>query len=180
MNLKEYAKQRDLTLPKVRKLCHQLLNAVPEDLTDEDIKKLDEALGKASQFLLESGEKEKLVCSITTAQEAIPETTEKVIEIVGVKTLQKNLLLYLQLVKTALQAKKFEHDSLVFQAEQAFYGDLANYQKQTFEESLNRMNQAAAMTSWQGVKQHPTTPKGTVEDDSIQEEILELMETLGL
>ncbi|MCC5624056.1 hypothetical protein [Nostoc sp. CHAB 5715] len=178
MTLKDFAKSRDLTLPKLKNLCQELLGTVPEELTELDIEKLDTGLATASQSLLPAGEQDTSLTKHSPLTET-PDTVERVTEIVGVKTLQKNLLLYLQLVKTALQGKKFEQDSLAFQMEQAFYGDLASYQKLTFQDSLGRMNKASSMTHWDAIRSLTPNPDDA-EDCSLQAEIIALMDTLGL
>jgi hypothetical protein len=178
MTLKDFAKSRDLTLPKLKNLCQELLGTVPEELTETDVETLDTGLATASQSLLPTVEQDTRLTKHSPLTET-PETVERVKEIIGVKTLQKNLLLYLQLVKTALQAKKFEQDSLAFQMEQAFYGDLASYQKLTFQDSLSRMDQASSMTDWHAIRNLTPNPDDA-DDCSLQAEIVALMDTLGL
>jgi hypothetical protein len=176
MTLKDFAKSRNLTLPKLKNLCQELLGIVPEEFTETDVEKLDTGLATASQSLLPASHQD---ASITQPLPETPDVVTRVKEIVGIKTLQKNLLLYLQLVKTALQAKKFEQDSLAFQMEQAFYGDLASYQKLTLQDSLSRMQQASSMTDWEAIRNLTPNPEDA-EGCSLQTEIVALMDALGL
>ncbi len=176
MNIKDFAKSRNLTIPKTKQLCEAVLGEIPKSLASEQIQKLDSGLACASQSLLSPSkqEKDELISANISS-----ESVEKVKEIVGIRTLQKNLQLYLQLLKSALLAKKFEQDTLAFQAEQAFYNDLGCYQQKTFNESLERMNKASQATTFDGLRNYQPNPNDS-EDSSLHQEILSLMNTLGL
>lgn len=106
------------------------------------------------------------------------EIDQKVIEIIGVKELKNNLLLYLQQAKERLQVEKFKAESLIFQAEQRFYSDLAKHQKTTQDDSLRRMQLNSQIWNSEGLKQ--LTPGEDSEDLSLHNELLKLMESFGI
>ena len=143
MNIKNYAASHKLTIAKTRDLCNSILGEIPPELNDDQIVKLDRALSVAAASL--PG------CEIQLHNPGDIEQAAQVIEIVGVKVLQKNLLLYLQTLKSELATQKFKIDSLVFQTEQSFYNQLANYQSQEQNNSLGRINRNSNLWSLETV-----------------------------
>lgn len=143
MNIKNYAASHKLTIAKTRDLCNQVLGEIPADLTDGHIIKLDRALSNAAASLPESGI--QLVEPQAIAQ------AQQVTEILGVKVLQKNLLLYLQTLKSQLQAEKFKVDSFLFQTEQSFYNQLGGYQVQEQNNTLVRINRNSNLWALESV-----------------------------
>lgn len=168
MNIKNYAASHDLTIKKTRELCTEVLGNVPTDLVDADIVKLDQALASAanSLALADSIDSEALANSQSS------QVDHAVVEIVGVKVLQKNLLLYLQTAKRHLETEKFNIDSLSFQVEQKFYSELSAYQQSTNNSSLARMQRNANIWSSQGIKSINSS------DDSEELQLLESLESL--
>lgn len=167
MNIKNYAASHDLTIKKTRDLCNEVLGNIPTDLVDADIVKLDQALASAanSLALADSADFQAL------ANSQLSQVDHAVVEIVGVKVLQKNLLLYLQTAKRHLETEKFNIDSLSFQVEQKFYSELSVYQQSTNNSSLARMQRNANIWSFQGVK-------SLSGNDSEESELLESLENL--
>lgn len=143
MNIKNYAASHKLTIAKTRDLCGSVLGEIPADLTDDHIIKLDRALSVGVAALPESGIQLSEAKDIQQAQE--------VINIVGVKVLQKNLLLYLQTLKAELATEKFKVDSLLFQTEQSFYNRLGQYQIQEQNNTLSRINRNSNLWSLESI-----------------------------
>jgi hypothetical protein len=168
MNIKSYAASHGLTIKKTRELCAEVLGSVPADLLDADIVKLDRALASAasSLALADSADSSSAIANSQSSQ-----VDHAVVEIVGVKVLQKNLLLYLQTAKRHLETEKFNIDSLSFQVEQKFYSELSAYQQNTNNSSLGRMQRNANIWSSQGVR-------SLSGNDSEESELLESLEGL--
>ncbi len=167
MNIKNYAASHDLTIKKTRELCTEILGNIPTDLVDADIVKLDRALASAANSLaLTDSTDFQAIASSQPSQ-----VDHAVVEIVGVKVLQKNLLLYLQTAKRHLETEKFNIDSLSFQVEQKFYSELSAYQQSTNNSSLARMQRNANIWSSQGVR-------SLSGNDSEESELLESLENL--
>jgi hypothetical protein len=167
VNIKNYAASHDLTIKKTRELCTEVLGSVPADLVDADIVKLDRALASAANSLaLTDSTDFQAIASSQPSQ-----VDHAVVEIVGVKVLQKNLLLYLQTAKRHLETEKFNIDSLSFQVEQKFYSELSAYQQSTNNSSLARMQRNANIWSSQGVR-------SLSGNDSEESELLESLENL--
>lgn len=183
MILKQFAESRSITLTKLKKLCAEILGAVPALLTKEQINQLDVHLLSAAKSLQPAQEEEKINAIAPSESREIElsqpsEIDQKVIEIIGVKELKNNLLLYLQQAKSRLQVEKFKAESLIFQTEQRFYSDLANHQKTTQDDSLRRMTLNSNVWNSEGLKQ--LTPGEDSEDLSLHSELLELMESFGI
>jgi hypothetical protein len=167
VNIKNYAASHDLTIKKTRELCTEILGNIPTDLVDADIVKLDRALASAANSLaLTDSTDFQAIASSQPSQ-----VDHAVVEIVGVKVLQKNLLLYLQTAKRHLETEKFNIDSLSFQVEQKFYSELSAYQQSTNNSSLARMQRNANIWSSQGVR-------SLSGNDSEESELLESLENL--
>ncbi|QFS52887.1 hypothetical protein [Nostoc sphaeroides] len=183
MILKQFADSRSITLTKLKKLCSELLGTVPALLTKDQIAKLDAHLLSAAKALnpVIEGNSESAIAPLESADIQQTEPTEidqKVIEIIGVRELKANLLLYLQQAKSRLQVEKFKAESLIFQAEQRFYSDLANHQKTTQDDSLRRMELNSNLWHSEGLKQ---LSAGTESEDlNLHNELLELMESFGI
>lgn len=143
MNIKNYAASHKLTVTKTRDLCTTVLGEIPADLTDDHIVKLDRALSVGAASLLGS--------EITLHEPKDIEQARQVVEIVGVKVLQKNLLLYLQTLKAELATEKFKIDSLLFQTEQSFYNQLGQYQTQEQNNTLARINRNSNLWSLESI-----------------------------
>lgn len=177
MILKQFAESRSITLTKVKKLCAEVLGTVPALLTKEQINKLDAHLLSAAKSL----EPAHAIAPSEVGEIELTQSSEidqKIIEIIGVKELKNNLLLYLQQAKERLQVEKFKAESLIFQAEQRFYNDLANHQKTTQDDSLRRMKLNSNVWNSEGLKQ--LAPGENSEDLSLHNELLELMESFGI
>lgn len=143
VNIKNYAASHRLTVAKTRDLCTAVLGEIPADLTDDHIIKLDRALSVGAASLPES--------SIQLHEPRDIEQARQVVEIVGVKVLQKNLLLFLQTLKAELAAEKFKIDSLLFQTEQSFYNQLGQYQVQEQNNTLARINRNSNLWSLESI-----------------------------
>ena len=167
MNIKNYAASHDLTIKKTRELCTEILGNIPTDLVDADIVKLDRALASAANSLALTDSTD--FQAIANSQPS--QVDHAVMEIVGVKVLQKNLLLYLQTAKRHLETEKFNIDSLSFQVEQKFYSELSAYQQSINNSSLARMQRNANIWSSQGVR-------SLSGNDSEESELLESLENL--
>lgn len=183
MELKQFAESRSITLTKVKKLCNEILGTVPASLTEEQITQLDTHLLSAAKALNPALEEntESAIAPLESAGIQPNEPTEidqKVINIIGVKELKTNLLLYLQQAKSRLQVEKFKAESLIFQAEQRFYSDLANHQKTTQDDSLRRMTLNSNVWNSSGMKQ--LKPEEDSEELDLHNELLELMESFGI
>ena len=183
MILKQFAESRSITLTKLKKLCAEILGTVPALLTKEQINQLDVHLLSAAKSLQPAQEEEKMqaIAPSEIGEIELSEPTEidqKVIEIIGVKELKNNLFLYLQQAKSRLKTEKFKAESLIFQAEQRFYSDLANHQKTTQDDSLRRMKLNSNVWNSEGLKQ--LTPGEDSEDLTLHNELLELMESFGI
>lgn len=183
MILKQFAESRNITLPKLKKLCNEVLGVVPALLTKDQINKLDEYLLSAAKALKPSTD-ENIGSAIAPLESAeIEETTptevdQKVIEIIGVKELKENLVLYLRKAKERLELEKFKAESVIFQAEQRYYADLANHQQKTQNESLSRMQRNTAV--WNSGELKQLSPSDNQNDIDLHNELLELMESFGL
>lgn len=171
MNIKNYAASHDLTIKKVRELCTEILGNVPADLVDADIVRLDRALASAANSLALTDSMDSQALAQALANSQLSQVDHAVVEIVGVKVLQKNLLFYLQTAKRHLETEKFNIDSLSFQVEQKFYSELSAYQQNTNNSSLARMQRNANIWSSQGVR----SLSGS---DSEESELLESLESL--
>ena len=183
MILKQFAESRSITLTKVKKLCAEILGTVPALLTKEQINKLDAHLLSAARALEPAQEEDKMHAFAPSESGELQlsepsEIDQKVIEIIGVKELKNNLLLYLQQAKERLKVEKFKAESLIFQAEQRFYSDLANHQKTTQDDSLRRMKLNSNIWNSEGLKQLNSGEDS--EDLSLHGELLELMESFGI
>lgn len=183
MILKQFADSRSITLTKLKKLCAEVLGTVPALLTKQQIEQLDLHLLSAAKSLQPAQEEEKINAIAPSESGEIEriepsEIDQKVIEIIGIKELKNNLLLYLQRAKSRLKTEKFKADSLIFQAEQKFYSDLANHQKTEQDESLRRMRLNSQIWNSEGLKQ--LAPGEDSEDLSLHNELLELMESFGI
>lgn len=183
MELKQFAESRSTTLTKIKKLCSEIIGTVPASLTEEQIIQLDVHLLSAAKALNPAPERntESAIAPIDSAEMQRSEPTEidqKVIEIIGVKELKSNLLLYLQQAKSRLKVEKFKAESLIFQAEQRFYSDLANHQKTTQDDSLRRMTLNSNVWNSEGLKQ--LKPGEDSEELNLHSELLELMESFGI
>lgn len=183
MELKQFAESRNISLTKVKKLCNEILGTVPASLTEEQITQLDTHLLAAAKALTPVLEEntESAIAPLESGEIQPTQPTEidqKVINIIGVKELKTNLLLYLQQAKSRLQVEKFKAESLIFQAEQRFYSDLANHQKTAQDESLRRMEFNSNIWNSSGIKQ--LKPEGDSEDLDLHNELLDLMESFGI
>jgi hypothetical protein len=179
MTLKEYAISRNIPQVRIKKLCSEVLGEVSQDLTDEQVSLLDSALSHAAQSLSLSASQE----SSGAIQET--ESNERVIEVIGEKILLKNLPLFLQIAKEKLQHGYEQNYAIAFQAEQAFYNDLANNQKQTFNQSLQRMDAATkGVSSWDAIRNScqmsNLRDSEHLDDSGLQETLLALMNEFGL
>ena len=180
MKLKEFAESKNISLTKAKKLCNEILNTIPSSLTEDQISLLDAHLMSAAKALNSSteekiDEKESLIAPSGLTTHSPTEIDQKVINIVGIRTLKELLIQYLSAAKSQLEAEKFKADSLVFQAEQTFYNDLANYQKNAHQESLNRMAKTSQIWNSEGLKNDDN------EDElDLNKELFELMESFGL
>lgn len=170
MNIKNYAASHDLTIKKTRELCIEVLGNVPTDLVDADIVKLDQALASAASSLAFISTDSTDSQALVTSQPS--QVDHAVVEIVGVKVLQKNSIFYLQTAKRHLATEKFNIDSLSFQVEQKFYSELSAYQQSTNNSSLARMQRNANIWSSQGIKSINSS------DDSEELQLLESLESL--
>ena len=156
MNLQQFAKARNLKISQVKELCRELLLAVPEVLTDEDMAILDKALLAASQSLalppVEDKEVDGAIAPINQGEAISNSQNERVGQIVGKAVLQENLKNYLENLKKSYLAQQFEIDSLIFNVEQNFYSNLGNFQKQLHSESVNRVNKNSELFTRRGVE----------------------------
>lgn len=164
MNIKNYAQSHKLTISKARDLCMTVLGGIPIDLSDDHIVKLDRALSVGAASLPES--------SIQLHEPKDIEQARQVVEVVGVKILQKNLLLYLQTLKAELSAEKFKIDTLLFQTEQSFYNQLGEYQSQQQNNTLARINRNSNLWRLE------TITSADVNGDSDELEMLNSIEQL--
>jgi hypothetical protein len=170
VNVKIYAQQRELSQSKVRDLAKELFGSVPTVFSDDQVKQLDNSLVKATLVITSSPDSEiptELVADTHTAQ---------VIEIVGAREIQKNLLQYLQLLRRQYDVDKFKAESLVFQSEQAFYNKLASYQMTVQSESSARITRNSQLWHQDGIKQLEPVDK---EESEILSQISELMEFMS-
>ena len=155
MNLQQFAKSRNLKLKQVRDLALEIIKEVPEELSDEQIGTLDKALLNAGQSLAlpASDDKEsEAIASINEGEAIINSQNDRVVQIVGSVALQENLKNYLQNLKKSYLSQQFEIDSLVFNAEQNFYSNLGNFQKQVHSESVNRVNKNSEIFTRRGLE----------------------------
>lgn len=181
MNLKQFAESRNLQLTKLKKLCNEILGNIPASLTDEQIAKIDAHLLSAVKALNTEEDTAGAIAPVDSAsieQQSPTEVDQKVIEIVGIKELKENLLLYLKKAKERLELEKFKAESLIFQAEQHYYNDLANHQKKAQNESLQRMQRNTDVWHSEGIKN--LRPTDNSEELDLHNELLQLMETFGL
>lgn len=170
MNVKTYAQDRQLPQSKVRGLAKELFGSVPTTFNDEQVKQLDSSLVKATLALTSSTD------SQIPAELVADAHTPQVIEIVGVKEIQKNLLQFLQLLKRQYEADKFKAETLVFQSEQAFYNKLAGHQMAIQSESAARITRNSQLWQQQGIQS--ITPVDQEESDMLAQ-INELMEFMN-
>jgi hypothetical protein len=177
VNIKSFAQQHNLTIKKVREVCEEVFQTIPTELTEEQVKELTEVIYNAAQSvaLPQSEETTETTGELTTTQPTnLQETSEqnqRIIEIIGVKVLQKNLLLYLQNVKASLAREKFKAESLTFQAEQYFYTELSRHQQSTQNESLARMERNGNIWNSQNIQ-------AMTANDSEESELLESLAAL--
>lgn len=174
MNIKSFAQQHNLTIKKIREVCEEVFQTIPTELTEEQVKELTEVIYNAAQSVA-LPQSEETTGELTTTQPTnLQETSEqnqRIIEIIGVKVLQKNLLLYLQNVKASLAREKFKAESLTFQTEQYFYTELSRYQQSTQNESLARMERNGNIWNSQNIQVMTA-------NDSEESELLESLAAL--
>lgn len=183
MNLKQFAESRNIQLTKLKKLCNEILGTIPASLTDEQIVQIDAHLLSAAKALNPSTEEDTAgaiapLGNTGIEQQPPTEIDQKVIDIIGVKELKENLLLYLKKAKERLELEKFKAESLIFQAEQHYYNDLANHQNKAQNESLQRMQRNTDVWHSEGLKNLRSTDNS--EELDLHNELLELMESFGL
>lgn len=179
MSLQQFSQSRNLKLKQVRELCRELLPEIPELLTDEDIAILDKALLSAGQSLAISSSEDKEIQAIATINEgeAISKNqNDRVVEIVGSVLLKENLKNYLQNLKKSYLSQQFEIDSLVFNAEQNFYSNLGNFQRQVHSESVNRVNKNSEIFTRRGIQESITNNNNPDTGTDLLVEIGELMD----
>jgi hypothetical protein len=179
MNLQQFAKSRNLKLKQVRDLALEIIKEVPELLNDEQIGTLDKALLNAGQSLALSASEDKEIQAIApiNENEAISNSqNDRVVQIVGSVALQENLKNYLQNLKKSYLAQQFEIDSLVFNAEQNFYSNLGNFQRQVHSESINRVSRNSDLFTRRGVQESTTNNNNPDNGTDLLVEIGELMD----
>lgn len=188
MTLQQFAKQRNLKVAQVREICNVLFNGIPDNLTDENIAALDQALVEAAheaanKALPQSNEdtnKGELTVTdsqeITTPANNNPTQSDRVIRVVGESVLRQNLQLYLQNVKKHFLAQQFEIDTLHFQIEQGYYQKLSSYQQTNQSESIARMNKNSQLLTRQGLEALKADENMPSEDVEILNDIGELMD----
>jgi hypothetical protein len=170
VNVKSYAQQRELSQSKVRDLAKELFGSVPTVFSDDQIKQLDSSLLKATLAITSSPESE-------IPAELVADThTPQVIEIVGSREIQKNLLQYLQLLKRQYDVDTLKAETAVFQAEQAFYNKLASHQMAVQSESSARITRNSQLWHSEGIKS--LSPVNQEEED-ILAQINELLEFIN-
>lgn len=187
MTLQQFSKLRNLKIKQVRELCTEILGNIPDNLTDENIAVIDDALlNAASKALPESQEDDQAVepsgeLSTTDDEEAtIQTTTDRVVRIVGESVLRQNLQLYLQNVKKHFLAQQFEIDALHFQIEQGYYSKLSSYQQVNQSESIHRMNKNSQLLTRQGIEALKTNSNVPSEDVEILSDIGQLMDFFSI
>lgn len=188
MTLQQFAKQRNLKVAQVRELCNVLFNGVPDNLTDDNIAALDQALVEAAHKALPQSNEDtnKGELTVTDSQELTtpinsnPTQSERVIRVVGESVLRQNLQLYLTNVKKHFLAQQFEIDSLHFQIEQGYYQKLASYQQLHQSESIQRMNKNSQLLTRQGIETLKTDENIPSEDVEILTDIGELMDFFSI
>jgi hypothetical protein len=186
MTLQQFAKLRNLKIKQVRELCSEILGNIPDNLTDENITTIDDALlNAANKALPESQEDDQLETSgdlATTEGEEISlqTTADRVVRIVGESVLRQNLQLYLQNVKKHFLAQQFEIDALHFQIEQGYYSKLSSYQQVNQSESIHRMNKNSQLLTRQGIEALKTNSNLPSEDVEILTDIGQLMDFFSI
>lgn len=186
MNLKEFAKSRNLTIAKVRELCSSLLGEVPNKLSEDNVVTLDNALAKtAHALLIASGEEP---AELTTEVERVidkidAQTTYTTTKVIGAEDLKRNVLLYLSYLKNHLIEHKFKLETLAFQVEQSFYNELSHYQHSLYEDGKQRIfkNSEAAYSLFSSSKL--TEELNTTQDEELKPlmvDALEYLKTIGL
>ena len=190
MSLQQFAKQRNLKIKQVRELCTEILGNIPDNLTDENISAIDNALFNAANKALPQSEEDdqpaktsgELITATqeTTLQDNSNASSNRVVRIVGESVLRQNLQLYLQNVKKHFLAQQFEIDSLHFQIEQGYYQKLSSYQQINQNESINRMSRNSKLLTKQGVEVLKTDSNIPAEDVEILVDIGELMDFFSI
>jgi hypothetical protein len=187
MTLQQFAKQRNLKIKQVRELCTEVLGSIPDNLTDENIAAIDDALLNAANKALPQSQEDdqpaetsgELVA--TENQTNLQETSnDRVVRIVGESVLRQNLQLYLQNVKKHYLAQQFEIDTLHFQIEQGYYSKLASYQQINQNESMQRINRNSQLLTRQGIETLKTDSNTPHEDVEILSDIGELMDFFSI
>lgn len=176
MNIKEFANSRNITQTKTRELIKEVLNPdeMPKDLTDEQVAKLDQELGKAVATLPSASN--ELAKSDLADISPSPHTSQ-VIEILGIQNLKENLVLFLRNASAALSADKSRAETLAFQMEQRYYNDLANHQITSQQETLGRINRNSLIFSSEGFK---TLQAGETLNNELDQELEQLLGAFGL
>jgi altronate dehydratase len=190
MSLQQFAKQRNLKIKQVRELCTEILGNIPENLTDENISAIDNALFNAANKALPQFQEDdqpaetsgELITATqeTNLQDNSDASSNPVVRIVGESVLRQNLQLYLQNVKKHFLAQQFEIDSLHFQIEQGYYQKLSSYQQINQHESINRMNRNSQLLTKQGVEALKTDSNIPAEDVEILVDIGKLMDFFSI
>ncbi len=192
MTLQQFAKQHNLKVAQVKEICNVLFDGIPENLTDENIAALDQALVEAAhkaankalpQSSVDTNKGELTVADsqeITTTANTNPTQSERVIRVVGESVLRQNLQLYLTNVKKNFLARQFEIDSLHFQIEQGYYSKLASYQQSNQSESIQRINKNSQLFTRQGMELLKSDENIPSEDVGILTDIGELMDFFSI
>ena len=176
MNLQQFAKARNLKLKQVRELALEIIKEVPEELSDEQISDLDKALLAASQSLALPSSEIEAIAPINENEAISNAQNDRVVQIVGSVALKENLKNYLQNLKKSYLSQQFEIDSLIFNAEQNFYSNLGNFQKQVHSESINRVSKNSELFTRRGVQESITSNNNPDQGTDLLIEIGELMD----
>lgn len=166
MTIKEFAISRNTPQAKIKKLAQQILGEVPLDFSEEDTRKIDEALGKATVNFLdqaqeytgksEKGEGQEDTALSLQGSNAL-NLNERIREIIGDDLLKENLLLYISFLKKSLQEDRYNLEAAAFQVEQLYYKGLQNYQHSLYEDGKERIRKARfnslSFCSQQGIKE---------------------------
>lgn len=172
ISIKQFALQRNITQVKVKELCQELWGKAFAEFNDKQVGDLDKALGRAALSLPSNSS-----LATADAQDLVADAqTPKVVEIIGVKQLQQNLVLFLSNAKKQLDLEKFKAETLVFQTEQAFYGQLSQHQLAVQNEASARMTKNSLVWSSEGVGEL----KRLGDDPELLDQLDNLMSCFGL
>ena len=169
MTIKDLSDLLGIPQSRLKKLCLEILNCIPADLSGDDEARIRSAIATTTQALASATES---TSNIVTASDNLTPTQSKVAEALGESVIRRLISDYLKALTDEYKSQKFQIDSIQFEAEQRFYSQLSGYQQLTQNESLARIQRNSNYFTLEGLKSLPCD----ISDDDLLSQISSFME----